>query len=178
MQGGVVRSDGSVDEGWVGDAWSGGGTVLPLTEGTWVQVEEYYRLNDVGQANGEHVTWVNGNLQFNRHSIQMRTSAAHVLNCSYLVVGMDYWINPSSTNGVTVWYDDHYLDTSRARLVLANAATWASSTIRSPQPATQWNATTVVAQLKTGGFAAASDAWLYVVRSDGTVSAGWKIRLN
>lgn len=178
VQGGVVRDDGTLDEGWVGESSPGSGTVLPLSEGTWVQVEEYYRLNDMGQANGEHVTWVNGNLHFNRHDIQMRTSAAQVLNCSYLVVGMDYWINPSSTNGPTVWYDDHYLDTSRARLVLANAATWAGSTIRSPQPATQWSATTVAAQLKTGGFAADADAWLYVVRADGSVSAGWKIHLN
>ncbi len=178
VQGGVVRDDGSRSEGWVGEPAMGSGTVRPLSEGEWVQVEEYYRLNDIGQANGEHVTWVNGNLQFNRHDIQMRTSTAQVLNCSYLVIGMDYWINPTSTAGPSVWYDDHYLDTSRARLVLANAATWAASTIRSPQPATTWSATSVVAQLKTAGFTAGSDAWLYVVRADGTTSAGWKITLN
>jgi chitodextrinase len=176
LQGGVVRYDGTLDEGWVGETLPG--SVQTLTENNWVQVEEYYRLNDVGQSNGEHVTWVNGHLQFDRHNLKMRSSTAQVLNCSYLVIGVDYWINPSSTDGVTIWYDDHYLDTSRARLVLANAATWAASTISSPQPATQWSATTVVAQLSTAGFAVGSDAWLYVVRADGTVSAGWKVRLN
>lgn len=183
LQGGVRTPNGTSagkrDEGWVGDAWkSNGGSVLPIPESTWVQVEEYYRLADVGQANGEHVTWVNGNLQFNRHDIQTETKVGQMLNCSYLVIGMDYYINSTSTKGIEVWYDDHYFDTSRARLVLANAATWSATTIRSPQPATMWSATSIVAQLKTAGFASGSDAWLYVVRADGTTSAGWKIRLN
>jgi hypothetical protein len=181
LQGGVRTPNGTSagkrDEGWVGDAWSGNGTVLPIPEHTWVQVEEYYRLADVGQANGEHVTWVNGNLQFNRHTIQTETKTGQKLNCSYLVIGMDYYINPASTNGPSVWYDDHYLDTTRARLVLANAATWSASTIRSPQPATSWSTSGVVAQFKPAGFASGTDAWLYLIRADGSVSAGWKIRL-
>lgn len=177
VQGGVLRDNDTRDEGWVGESSSGSGTVLPLLEDAWVQVEEYYRLNDIGQANGEHVTWVNGNLQFNRHDLTIRSLSSQLLNCSYLVVGMDYWINPSSTNGVTVWYDDHYLDSSRARLVLANNAAWNLSTIRSPQPATQWSAAGVTAPLRAAGFAPGSDAWLYVVRADGLMSSAWKIRL-
>ncbi|MDR7307697.1 hypothetical protein [Rhodoferax saidenbachensis] len=177
VQGGIVRSDGSLDEGWVGeDAGMGSGTVLALEEDTWVQVEEYYRLNDIGQTNGEHITWVNGNLQIDRHALQPRTSAAQVLNCSYLAVGMDYWINPSSTDGVSVWYDDHYLDTSRARLVLANAATWSAATLRNPQVATQWQDGSISATLQRGGFSA-GPAWLYVVRADGSTSTGWPVTL-
>ncbi len=176
VQGGIVRSDGSLDEGWAGEATMGSGTVLALQEDTWVQVEEYYRLNDVGQANGEHVTWVNGNLQIDRHALQPRSSTAQVLNCSYLVVGMDYWINPGSTDGVAVWYDDHYLDTSRARLVLANAATWGASTMRNPQVATQWQDGSISATLQRSGFPAGM-AWLYVVRADGSTSASWPVTL-
>lgn len=177
VQGGIVRSDGSLDEGWVGeDAGMGSGTVLTLEEDTWVQVEEYYRLNDVGQANGEHVTWVNGNLQIDRHALQPRSSPAQVLNCSYLAVGMDYWINPGSTDGVSVWYDDHYLDTSRARLVLANAATWSAATLRNPQVATHWQDGSISATLQRGGFSAGT-AWLYVVRADGSTSTGWPVTL-
>ncbi len=176
VQGGIVRSDGSLDEGWAGEAKMGSGTVLAIQEDTWVQVEEYYRLNDVGQANGEHVTWVNGNLQIDRHTLQPRTAAGQLLNCSYLVVGMDYWINPSSTDGVAVWYDDHYLDNSRARLVLANAATWEASTMRSPQVATQWQDGSISATLQRGGFSSGI-AWLYVVRADGSTSASWPVTL-
>lgn len=177
VQGGTMRDDGSLDEGWVGEGASmGSGTVLALQEDTWVQVEEYYRLNDVGQANGEHVTWVNGNLQIDRHALQARSSAAQVLNCSYLVVGMDYWINPSSSDGISVWYDDHYLDTSRARLVLANAANWNAATLRNPQAATQWQDGSISAALQRGGFSAGT-AWLYVVRADGSTSAGWQVTL-
>ncbi|MBK9394059.1 MAG: hypothetical protein IPN40_09275 [Uliginosibacterium sp.] len=150
---------------------------MPIAEDTWVQVEEYYRLNTLGQANGAHMTWVNGNPQIIRSNLQPRTDATQKFSCSYLVIGMDYWINTGSTQGVGVWYDDHYLDTTRARLVLANAASWNASTIRSPQPATSWSTTGVVAQFKPAGFASGTDAWLYLIRADGSVSPGWKIRL-
>lgn len=171
VQGGAVSGTDVWDEGWAGEPHMGSGTVLAIHEDTWVQVEEYYRLNDVGVANGAHMTWVNGNPQIIRSTLQPRTAASQKFNCSYLVIGMDYWINEGSTNGVTVWYDDHYLDTSRARLVLANASTWAASTQRSPQPATQWSSGSITAPLRRAGFAA-GNAWLYVVRHDGAVSAG------
>ncbi len=177
VQGGIVRHDESVLEGWIGETGGFEGTPLAIPENTWVQVEEYYRLNDIGAANGEFVTYVNGHRHFNHHNLLLRSSANQVLNCSYLVVGMDYYVNAGSTNGVTVWYDDHYLDTSRARLVLANAATWDQATIRSPQPATQWSASSIAAPLQAAGFAAGSDAWLYVVRADGVVSTAKPIRL-
>ncbi|MDZ7921474.1 hypothetical protein [Rhodoferax sp.] len=89
---------------------------------------------------------------------------------------MDYWINPNSTDGVAVWYDDHYLDTSRARLVLANAATWEASTMRNPQVATQWQDGSISATLQRGGFSSGI-AWLYVVRADGSTSASWPVTL-
>jgi hypothetical protein len=176
VQGGAVSGENIWNEGWVGDPHMGNGSVLPIQEDTWVQVEEYYRLNDLGVANGVHMTWVNGNPQIIRSNLQPRTSAAQKFNCSYLVIGMDYWINEGSTQGVSVWYDDHYLDTSRARLVLANASTWGAATQRCPQPATAWSNTSVTAPLRRAGFAS-GNAWLYVVRDDGTVSASWQIAL-
>lgn len=176
VQGGAVSGNDQWDEGWAGEPHMGSGTVLPIQEDTWVQVEEYYRLNDVGVSNGAHMTWVNGNPQIIRSTLQPRTVASQKFNCSYLVIGMDYWINEGSTKGVEVWYDDHYLDTTRARLVLANADTWGASTQRSPQPATAWANGSITASLRRSGFSA-GPAWLYVVRSDGSVSAPWPITL-
>ncbi|MES2932447.1 MAG: hypothetical protein V4805_03040 [Pseudomonadota bacterium] len=183
LQGGIETDDVPVviDEGWVGEKFPGPAQVI--LEDTWVQVEEYYRLNDIGQSNGEHVTYVNGHRNFDHHQLLLRHDASKVINCSYLVIGMDYWINsprtnPNQINAPTVWYDDHYLDTSRARVVLANAATWTAATIRTPQPATLWQTGKITAQLKRAGFAKGSDAWLYVVRADGSTSAGQKIRLD
>jgi hypothetical protein len=176
VQGGILRRDGTRDEGWAGEVNMGSGTVIPLKEDTWYQVEEYYRLNDIGQSNGQHLTWVNGNLQINRTALQVRSDATQVLNCSYLVIGMDYWLNPGSTNGVSVWYDDHYLDTSRARLVLANAASWSASTQRIPLPASAWSGNSIAAPLLRSGLAA-GPAWLYVVNASGAVSNAWPITL-
>ncbi|MEY4562930.1 MAG: hypothetical protein RLZZ618_2207 [Pseudomonadota bacterium] len=177
VQGGIVRDDESVLEGWIGETSGFEGTPQAIPENTWVQVEEYYKLNDVGASNGEFVTYVNGHRHFNFHDLRLRSSASQLLNCSYLVVGMDYYVNAGSTNGVTVWYDDHYLDTSRARVVLANASTWDQTTIRSPLPASQWAAGSISAPLQTGGFATGAEVWVYVVRSDGVVSTGRSLRL-
>lgn len=177
VQGGIVRDDGSIDEGWIGETPGYEGSPLPIPENTWVQVEAYYKLNDIGTPNGEYETWVNGHRHFNRHQLQVRSAANQLLNCSYLAIGVDYYVNAGSTDGVTVWYDDHYLDTSRARLVLADAASWEQSTLRNPQPASAWNNGQISAQLKRAGFAPGSDGWLFVVAADGSVSGGWKIGL-
>lgn len=104
------------------------------------QVEEYHRLNDVGAPNGEFVTCVNGHRHFNFHNLQLRTAANQMLNCSCLVIGMDHYVNAGSTNGVTVWYDDHYLDTSRARLCPGERVGLGAGHHCTPLAATQWSA--------------------------------------
>ncbi|GGY75308.1 hypothetical protein GCM10011613_21020 [Cellvibrio zantedeschiae] len=175
LQGGVVRADNSIEEGWIGETVGYTGTPFAIPENTWVQVEEYYRLNDVGQSNGEFVTAVNGNPHFNFHNLKLRDTSSQVLNCSYLVTGVDYFIEPTSTDGVSIWYDDHYLATTRARIVLANSSNWASATIRNPLVATSWNDVSANAPLQSAGFATNSNAWIYIINANGQVSQGWMV---
>lgn len=175
LQGGIVRADNSIEEGWIGETSNFGGTPLAIPENTWVQVEEYYRLNDIGQNNGAFITYVNGNPHFNRQDLKLRDNTNQVLNCSYLATGVDYLIDASSTDGVSIWYDDHYVDTTRARIVLANASSWTAATIRNPLPASGWSDTNASAAFQSAGFAANAKAWIFVINSNGQVSQGWAI---
>ena len=74
-------------------------------------------------------------------------------------------------------YDGVYLDHTRARVELVNAATWASTAIREPQPPTAWSTTSISAQLNKGAFANGT-YYLYVIDSTGAVSNGYAVVLG
>lgn len=177
VQGGVVNASGTaIFEGWVGSETNVDGPATSIPEDTWVQVEDYYKMNDIGQSNGQYITFVNGNPHFNLTNLNVRNQSGQVFNCSYLVIGIDYYINSGATNGVSVWYDDHYLDTTRARVVLANSSDYSRATIRSPQPAVIWQENQITAQIKSAGLSS-GQAWLFVVRADGSVSNAMSVTL-
>lgn len=170
VQGGVMGNAGTpIFDGWVGSETNVSGPATSIPEDTWVQVEDYYRLNDIGHANGQYIASVNGNPHFNVTNLNVRNQLTQIFNCSYLVIGIDYYVRTGATNGISVWYDDHYLDTTRARVVLANSNEYDSATIRSPQPAVIWQENQITAQINSSGFSA-GPAWLFVVRADGSIS--------
>lgn len=170
LQGGIVRADGSVYEGWVGETF-GSDPPAAIAMETWVQVEAYYRLDEPGQADGEYVTHVDGHRNFDLHDLTLRDDARQHLDCSYLVIGIDYYVDVPRSDGLSIWYDDHWVDTTRARVVIADAADFDMARIRSPQPATSWTSEAIATDLHPTGFASGDDAWVFVVVADGTVSS-------
>jgi hypothetical protein len=76
-----------------------------------------------------------------------------------------YYILPNF--GADFWLDDLYLDCSRARIELGNAATWAACTHREIQPWTSWadNAVTITVN---HGVLAHGTQYLYAIKPDGT----------
>jgi len=174
VQGGIIRADGSVYEGWVGETF-GAGAPASIAPETWVQVEAYYRLDEPGQADGAYVTHVDGHRNFDLHDLQLRDDPRQRLDCSYLVIGIDYHVDVPRSDGLSIWYDDHWIDTTPARVVIADAAEFDAARIRSPQPAQAWESSELTAELHPTGFAPGDDAWVFVVVADGTVSPGLPI---
>jgi hypothetical protein len=81
-------------------------------------------------------------------------------------------VDVDESDGLSIWYDDHWVDTTRARVVIADASEFEMAHVRAPQPATSWSEGEIVADTNTTGLAPGSDAWVFVVTASGEVSPG------
>jgi len=78
-------------------------------------------------------------------------------------------------DGTKVYEDDLYLDDTWARVMIGNASTFAASRIREVQIPTAWANGSITVQVNRGTFGASASAWLYVIDSTNTPSAGFPI---
>ena len=69
------------------------------------------------------------------------------------------------------YFSDIYLDYSRARVILGNAATFAASTVREVQIPTVWSDSSISVSVNLGAFKDGEPAYLYVVDENGSVNS-------
>ena len=67
-----------------------------------------------------------------------------------------------------------YFDSTRRRLELGNASTYAACTRREVQPSTAWSDTSITALCQKGAIPTGT-AYLFVIGADGTASAGIEV---
>jgi hypothetical protein len=77
--------------------------------------------------------------------------------------------------GAQVLMDDLYLDDTWARVMIGNASTFAASTVREVQIPMAWADGSITIQVNRGSFGASASAYLYVIDSTNTPSAGLPI---
>lgn len=69
------------------------------------------------------------------------------------------------------YFADLYLDSSRARIVLANNADLSSATIVEPQIPSSWSSTSISASVNLGKFSTGQTAYMFVLDSSGQRNA-------
>ena len=85
----------------------------------------------------------------------------------------------TSPLSMTTWTDDIYIDSSFARVMLCNEASYAQSTHCEMQVPSAWSNTEISATVNPGTFAADSTAYLYVVDSTGAVNTlGYAVEIG
>lgn len=84
----------------------------------------------------------------------------------------------SDERSVNNWryYCDVYYDQTPSRVILGNASTIGSCTIKEPQICTAWSSTSITCTMKHGAIPTGS-AWLYVFDSDNNSTAGFAVTL-
>ena len=79
------------------------------------------------------------------------------------------------------YYADVYYDHSLARVVLADAATYADATVVEPQIPSAWSDGSISIDINQGRLADGAEAWVYVFDATGTPSTGvlsiWPVAL-
>ncbi len=74
-------------------------------------------------------------------------------------------------SGLWIYYDDIYMDSTWARVMIGNASTLAASTIREIQIPSSWSYDTITITLNRGAFTNFNNAYLYVIDANSNINA-------
>jgi hypothetical protein len=158
---------------------------LPAVNGEWIRFEFYIKQSAPSTANGAVGMNVHRSdspaivlAAMEDAATAIRTSAGYQ---ELLWLGA-YSSNEDDTNTAgrafsDIHLDNVYVDTTRQRLELGNASTWAACTRREVQPTTAWSDGSITALCQKGAISSGT-AWLFVVGADGTASAGIEVEVT
>lgn len=151
-----------------------------LSANVW-RMEEYHFKKSTSNSsspvsgNGTYRYTVNGTV-YQEHDEYMASN----LTANYgqhlgLSVFDNFDTNEDLPNGTTIHMDDFYLDDTWARVMIGNASTLASCTVREMQIPSAWSDTSITVTLNRGSFGATDTAYVYVFDSTDAPSAGFSI---
>lgn len=138
---------------------------------TWNRMEVYYKLSSpAGTNTGALQTWANlvptANLV---NAMTLSSSQAGQIVDNFLLPFMV--ANANTALQIRLYVDDIYVDRTRARVEIGDAATWSGCRRREVQIPTSWSDTQITVSVNQGRFANGAAAYLYVVNRDGSVNA-------
>jgi len=142
----------------------------------WVHMQVFLKQSDAGVANGTLQAWFDGHLAVNRTDYQSRdtTNSAswHSLWFgNYLGHGTDGTCLETSGDNY-ILFDNVYIDVTRARVEAGNSADYNACTHREIQVPLSWDTGSIDFTVNAGSFGNGESVWLFVVDSNGNVSAG------
>ena len=149
----------------------------------WNQDEFLWRQSTAGTCSGTTSSG-NGYYEFIQNGVRKQSfinnfpteiSAVYGSPASNGIRVIDNFTDIGDINGTSVYMDDLYVDNTFARVMIGNASTFAASTTREVQIPTAWSTSTITVQVNRGSFGASASAWLYVIDSTNTPSAGFPI---
>ena len=170
---------------WNGVSNSVSGGSLPSDAYLWNQ---WQRIEWYGKADT-----TNGALYLNRigRSLPMVNSSGIKTigdgNAPWRVVGIGQGLtNVNNLNGgsgsvanLNIYYDQLYIDSSRARVELCDTSTWAARTHCEIQPMTAWNSGEIKIVFNPGTFTPGQTAYLYVSDGNGAVNSnGFDVKIG
>ena len=130
----------------------------------WVRIDVYLKQSAPNTANGVLQYWVNGVLDISKTSAITRTS-----NSTWDTILLGGFIRQNQP--IQIYIDDVYIDNTRARIEIGDAATWTACKRKDIQRSTSWSSNTITAVVNQGSFTSSSGAYLYVIDSNGSVNA-------
>jgi hypothetical protein len=165
-----------------GASLSTGGARERLSRGSWHHVQVELTENSAQRvADGALRFWVDGNLLHNRSGLVTREDYPDLKRVS--VAGWENAWGPgsgeSSDSPNDLFLDDVFVSTTKARVELGDAPTYAASRHRELQPSVAFtSASSLRFKLNQGSFAPGSVVYVYVTNTSGEVNAaGFPIRL-
>jgi PKD repeat protein len=144
----------------------------------WVHLQMYFKENSAPMAeDGVAQIYIDGVEYVDKVTFRTRDDLAPSMWHSIWLgnyLGHDAVTEcPDESPGASYTYwDDTYVDYTRARVEIGNAATYDASTHREIQiPQTTWSPSSIIIKLNTGSFPIGSQVYLYVTDASGNVNA-------
>lgn len=127
--------------------------------------------------NGRFAVYMDGKLQWARERWVATNPGAY--NGHTIDIGNMIDAGSTSSENHSYNYDDIYLDFTQARVELGNAPTWSGCTHREVQVPLEWSDSRIAVAVNRGSFSEGSQAYLYVVDSQGNVnSSGYPVTIG
>ena len=136
-----------------------------------VHADAWYRLEmwlDL-KYGGEVRVWKNLTHWAKMLNIPFDFSTENINNCYFGAYFARDWYTPLPQ--MWLYYDEIYVDKTRARVEIGNSSTWSGCSHREIQIPSAWSSGSVTVTVNQGPFADSSGAYLYVVDSDGNVNS-------
>jgi hypothetical protein len=154
---------------------SGTDVTYNQTKDVWNRWEFWIKLNTPTIADGVVMEWIDNVHKINRTDYKHRCDDVPVsgqwkdFRLGHMFQGPGAG-PPEALK--EAWFDDVYIDITRARVEVCNSATWASRTHCEIQRPTAWADTVVTVTLNKGSFNdPALFGYLYVIDADGNANA-------
>lgn len=154
-----------------------GGVPLPSTQ-SWHRIEIFHDYGQESAGTETYQIWIDHALVKNI-SVPHRAAACDNMSDVYLM----WYFDDVETGGTwgAPWMDwywsELYLDTTRARVEIGNASTYAACTHREIQIPNAWSDSSITTTVNTGSLAD-GPAWIFVVDAAGAVSDGYEIAVS
>jgi hypothetical protein len=154
-----------------------GSQSLSALKGAWNFVEIMWGLPVLGNSNNYVQIYVNGQLA-NELSGEngLWRSGEEMTKSPYISLGT--WFSGTHGIGGGWYYDDVYIDYTRARVVMGNAAVYSNCTHFEMQVPTAWSDGRITVEMNRGSFGDNESVYLFVVDADNSPSRGYPVNLE
>jgi hypothetical protein len=129
--------------------------------GSWKKIEVWLRLSNAS-GTGFFKWWENGSLKVDYKGKTDPWSGTS------RTVGLGGYARSQNNATQYRYFADILLDNTPQRVVIGNASSWASCTVREAQPTTAWADTSITATINQASFADGTTAYAYVLDNTNT----------
>jgi hypothetical protein len=144
----------------------------------WHRVEVWLDQGTVDQSDGELYTWRDCQDWCSLTSVPVLTTQ-YPESYDNFYLGHYFASDVGSPlPEMELWWEDVYIDWTRARVEIGNDSAWNNCTHREIQIPTAWTSGSVSATVNTGTFLSGSTAYLFVVDENGNVSNGFPVEIG
>ncbi len=135
----------------------------------WHRMEFYIDQGTVNGNNGQWTIWIDGQVWSSISGTFMQDG-----DCPFFRFYLGFYFARDvgdPTPQAERYWDELYVDITRARVEIGNAPTWAACTHREIQVPSTWNGNSITFRTNQGTFADATTAYVYVVDASGAVNS-------
>jgi len=150
-------------------------TPATIPSDSWHRIEHWWVLSDPsGSETGSAEYWRDNGADYTIFPDPTRPTEKGItlsagVNKRWQLVMLPFFFGNGNTGHI--WYDDVYIDITRARVEIGDAPTWSASNQRAIQIPSVWSDTSITITVNQDSIPDLNNSYLYIVDPGGNVNA-------